>query len=107
MIYLPPQKIAQGEPFHYDFTVIGQDWTGYTGTATYKVVPGDTEALLSVPVTANAGGMVQIDLTAEQTRLLPALPRIGFYHRAICEVALGNGTDAQTFQMRVSVAGKL
>ena len=36
MNILPAMKIAQGESFAYSVTVVGRDWTGYTGTATFK-----------------------------------------------------------------------
>lgn len=118
MIQLPPMKIAQGEPFAYDFTVQGQDWTGYTGTATFKRAPqavtrsnewfDDTvEPILSVAVTADAAGLIQIGLTAAQTATFPALPRLGFFRQAVCEVSMTNGADVQKFQARVMVGTKI
>lgn len=114
MIQLPPMKIAQGEPFGYDFTVSGQNWTGYTGTATFKrtlkavtgsnLLTGEEEPIVTVSVTANAAGLVQIGLTAAQTALFPALDRQGYFRQAVCQVSLTNGTDVQRFQARVLVA---
>lgn len=103
MIQLPPMKIAQGEPFAYDFTVQGQDWTGWTGTATFKrslkAVTGS-----KVSVTADAAGLIQIGLTAAQTAEFPALDRQGYFKQAVCEVSMTNGTDVQKYQARVLVA---
>jgi len=115
MIQLPPMKIAQGEPFGYDFTVSGQDWTGYTGTATFKrslkAVPrsnywltSEEEPIITVTVTANSAGLIQIGLTAAQTALFPALDRQGYFRQAVCEVSMTNGSDVQKFQSRVLVA---
>ena len=75
-------KIAQGEPYGYDFTVEGQDWTGYAGTATFKRSPeggqrlrwwitGAEEPILTVDVTADATGVIQIGLTSAETALFP------------------------------------
>lgn len=115
MIQLPPMKIAQGEPFGYDFTVQGQDWTGYTGTATFKRslksvtgsywwLTSEQEPIVTVTVTANSAGLIQIGLTAAQTALFPALDRQGYFRQAVCEVSMTNGTDVQKFQSRVLVA---
>ena len=111
-------KIAQGEPFAYDFTVQGQDWTGWTGTATFKrsvkaVTSGnllcetDVEPIVAVDVTADAAGLIQIGLTATQTALFPALPRQGYFRQAVCEVSMTDGTDVQAFQARVLVAASM
>ena len=115
MIQLPPMKIAQGEPFAYDFTVEGQDWTGWTGTATFKrsvkaVTSGnswtetESEPIVEVDVTADAAGLIQIALTKAQTALFPALDRQGYFRQAMCQVTMVNGLDAQAFQARVLVA---
>ena len=115
MIQLPPMKIAQGEPFAYDFTVQGQDWTGWTGTATFKrslkAVTGSnwwiastSEPIATVSVTADAAGLIQIGLTAAQTAEFPALDRQGYFKKAVCEVSMTNGTDVQKYQARVLVA---
>ena len=113
-----PMKIAQGEPFNYEFTVEGQDWTGYTGTATFKrsvkaVARTDwtgvnpTEPLLEVTVDAQADGDVLLALTAAQTATLPALNRVGYFRQAVCEFNLTDGTDVQKFQCRVLVAAEI
>ena len=31
-----PMRITRGEPFSWSATVTGQDWTGYTGTVTFR-----------------------------------------------------------------------
>lgn len=115
MIQLPPMKIAQGEPYGYDFTVQGQDWTGYTGTATFKRslkavtgsywwVTAEQEPIVTVDVTADSTGLIQIGLTAAQTADFPALDRQGYFRQAVCQVTMTSGADVQTFQARVLVA---
>lgn len=117
MQQLPPMKIAQGEPFGYDATVTGQDWTGYTGTATFKARPkakwrlldGNVieEPIIVVEALGNAAGLVQIGLSAAETAAFPALPRLGYFHRAVCEISMSNGADVQKYQARVSVAAEI
>jgi len=119
MIQLPPMKIAQGEPFAYDVTVTGQDWTGYTGTATFKarpkaiwrIVDGEPqqEPIIAVTATGDAVGLIQFGLSATETATFPALPRLGYFHRAVCEIAMSNAStgDVQRFQARVSVAAQI
>lgn len=118
MIQLPPMKIAQGEGFGYDFTVEGVDWTGYTGTATFKrsvkAVTGSNwwsdeqvEPIVTVDVVSDAAGLIQIALTPAQTALFPALDRQGYFRQAVCEVSMTNGTDVQKFQARVMVAASV
>lgn len=115
MIQLPPMKIAQGEPFGYDFTVEGKNWTGYTGTATFKrslkAVAGvnwwlttQEEPIVTVSVVADATGLVQIALTKTQTADFPTLDRQGYFRQAVCQVTMTSGADVQTFQARVLVA---
>lgn len=115
MIQLPPMKIAQGEPWGYDFTVEGQDWTGYTGTATFKRslkavtgyrwwIDNQSEPIVTVSVVADASGLIQIALTAAQTADFPALDRQGYFRQAVCQVTMTSGADVQTFQARVLVA---
>jgi len=115
MIQLPPMKIAQGEPYAYEFTVQGQDWTGWTGTATFKrsvkavtsgnlLCESDVEPIVAVSVTSDAAGLIQIALTKAQTALFPALNRQGYFRQAMCQVSLVSGSDAQAFQARVLVA---
>ena len=120
MTRLPPMKIAQGEPFAYAATVVGQDWTGYTGTATFKTAPkaqwtrgnewpfdSKQEPFLTVTATGNAGGVMQFALTAEQTGEFPALPRLGFYRQAVCQIEMTDGTDVQMFQATVSTGAQI
>lgn len=118
MNYLPPMQIAQGEPFSYDFTVVGQDWTGYTGTATFKARPqakwrlvdGNPvqEPIITVDAIGDAAGLIQVGLSATETATFPALPRVGYFHRAVCEVVMSDGAgDVQRYQARVSVASAL
>ncbi len=117
-IYLPAMKVAQGEPFAYDFTVTGQSWTGYTGTATFKTAPqarswrrvnstySETalEPIVSVTATGDSSGVVQFSLTGTQTALFPAQAKLGYRRQAVCEISMTNGADTQKFQCRVSVA---
>jgi hypothetical protein len=113
-------KIAQGETFGYDVTVVGQNWTGYTGTATFKRAPQaparrywwwdqQNEPIVTVTATGDAAGLIQFGMTAAQTALLPALPRLGYFRQAVCEIAMTNAStgDVQRFQARVSVAGQI
>lgn len=112
-----PVRVYQGEPGSYDFTVTGQNWTGWTGTAKFKRAPkavtrsdyyaSDVEPILEVPVTADAAGLIQVGWTAAQADLFPALPRLGLFRRGVCEVSMTNGTDVQKFQARVMVAASI
>ncbi len=117
-----PMRISQGEPFAYDVTVEGQNWTGYTGTVTFKSHPkaqwrkaidwpfGEVqEPFLTVPATGDAAGLIQFGLSAAQTAIFPALPRLGFFRQAVCEIAMTNAStgDVQVFQTTVSVAGRI
>lgn len=120
MIRLPPMKIAQGEPFAYAVTVDGQDWTGYTGTATFKSAPKaqwrrgpdnllltTEEPLLTVTATGDALGEIEFNLTSTQTATLPALPVLGYRRQAVCEISMTDGTDVQKFQATVSIAAQI
>lgn len=110
---LPPIKIAQGESFAYDVTVVGQDWTGWTGTATFKTAPqakwrtvdGDEvqEPILTVDAIGDAAGLIQVGLSATQTADLPALPRLGYFRTCVMEISMTDGTDVQKYQANVSV----
>lgn len=117
---LPPMKISQGEPFAYDVTVSGQDWTGYTGTVRFKAAPKAQwlrnnnwpfaemqEPFLTVTATGDAAGLVQFGLTSAETATFPSLPRLGFYRQAVCEIEMTDGTDVQLFQATVSVATRI
>lgn len=113
MIIDAPMTITQGEPFAYDFTVTGQDWTGWTGTATFKrkpqaVTEGEkVEPILTLTATGDAAGLVQIGGTAADADLFPALPRLGFNRTAVCEISMTDGTDVKKYQVRVFVAAKV
>lgn len=107
MIIDAPMTITQGEPFAYDFTVTGQDWTGWTGTATFKKVPKADETFLTLTATGDPAGLVQIGVTAEDADLFPALPRLGFNRTAVCEISMTDGTDVKKYQVRVFVAAKV
>jgi hypothetical protein len=112
-----PVRVYQGEPGSYDFTVEGQDWTGWTGTAKFKRAPqavtrsdwysDAVEPILEVAVDADAAGLIQVGWTAAQADLFPALPRLGLFRRAVCEVSMTDGTDVQKFQARVMVGTKV
>lgn len=117
MDFLPPMKIAQGEPFSYSATVVGQDWTGYTGTAIFKTKPqavasyinGEAvqEPILTDTVTGNSAGLLSFALTGTETAELPALPRLGYFHAGVMQITMTNGTDTKRYQARVSVAGAI
>lgn len=101
MNYLPPIKVTQGQPFAYEMTVTGQDWTGITGTVTIKEIPGGDE-LVEKAVTATALGVVSFSLTAAETLLLTALPVLGYRATGVFQIAM---SDGQLFQGNVGVAG--
>ena len=109
MNILPAMKIAQGESFAYSVTVVGRDWTGYTGTATFKAKPQDDGAILTATATGDNAGLIQVGLTATETAELPALPRLGWNRTCTCEIVMENTTtgDVQRLQMPVSVASKV
>lgn len=105
MIDLPGIKTTQGEAFDGEFTLSGQDWTGFTGTGTIKRKRSDEEALLTFTPVGDANGRVtyQIANTAD----LPALPRSGTFATCWCQIRMTNGSDVVTFQFPVGVAGAL
>lgn len=118
MQYLPPIKITRGEPFAYAATVVGQDWTGWTGTVIfrrnrqiyrvhYEILGNEVDPILTETVTGDAAGEVQFSLTATQTLLFPALQRIGFFAQGKFEISMTNGADVQKFQGRFSTAETL
>lgn len=112
-----PVRVYQGVPGSYDFTVTGQNWTGWTGTAKFKRTPqavtrndyytNQIEPILEVDVTAGAAGLIQVGWTAAQADLFPALPRLGLFRRAVCEVSMSNGVDTKKYQARVMVGAKI
>ena len=112
-----PVSVYQGEPGSYDFTVTGQDWTGWTGTAKFKRAVGavtrnsdyssDVDPILEVTVDADAAGLIQVGWTAAQADLFPALPRLGRFRQAVCEVSMTDGTDVKKYQARVMVGAKI
>lgn len=116
IIISAPMRITRGEGFSWTAIVIGQNWTGYTGTVTfrrnrlrrllpeYAFLNTETDPILVVPVTGNASGTLSFNLTASQTDLFPALDRMGWFAQAKAEISMTNGTDVQKFQTRVSVA---
>jgi len=119
MIRLPAMKIAQGEPFSYEMTVVSQVWTGWTGTASFKIAPKSlyrvdtssglisSDPFLTVSVSADALGVVQFSLTSTETATFPALPVLGYRRQAVCEISMTNGTDVQKFQAAVLVAAQI
>ena len=120
MTRLPPMKIAQGEPFAYSATIVGEDFTGYTGTVKFKAAPkaqwlrnnnwpfADVqEPFLTVTATGSALGVIQFALTAEETASFPVLPRLGFYRQAVCEITMTDGSDVQIFQATVSTGAQI
>ncbi len=117
---LPAMKVSQGEPFAYSRTITGQDWTGYTGTVKFKSAPKadwrratewpfteTQEPFLTATVTGDAAGVLTFNLTAAQTALFPALPKLGFYRQAVAEIAMTNGPDVKIYQATVSTAAQI
>ncbi len=110
-------RITRGEPFSWSATVVGQDWTGYTGTITFRsnskrrmLTPDygfttiEQDPILTETVTGNGSGVLSFSLTAAQTDLFPTLDRIGWFSQAKAEISMTDGTDVQKFQVRVSTA---
>ncbi len=104
MNFLAPIKVTQGEPFSSTFTLTGQDWTGYTGTVTYKKAP-QGDLIVETAATGDALGVVTFALTAAQTAEFPAKAALGFRKVGVYQVRLSNGSDVQTFQENLFVAG--
>lgn len=105
-VFLPPFDVTQGEPAAFQFTVQGRDWTGYTGAVIIKASRRDRDALLTLEPTLGADGSVTVALTAEQTALLPALPRAGRFVKAVMQVRV-TGATTETFQGNLSVSAQL
>ena len=112
-----PARITRGEPYAWSTTVVGQDWTGWTGTVTFRrnavrrmltpdygFLDTETDPILQATVTGDAAGVLSFSLTAAQTDLFPALDRIGWFARARAEVSMTDGADVRKYQFRVSVA---
>lgn len=112
-----PARITRGEPFAWSATVIGQDWTGWTGTVTFRrnrlrrmltpdygFTEADADPILTAAVTGNASGVLSFSLTASQTDLFPALDRMGWFAQAKAEISMTDGADVRKYQFRVSTA---
>lgn len=115
-----PARITRGEPFAWSATVIGQDWTGWTGTVTFRrnrqrrmttpdygFLAAEADPILTQTVAGDADGLFSFNLTAAETDLFPALDRMGWFAQAKAEVSMTNGTDVRKYQFRVSVAESL
>ncbi len=102
---LPAIKVVQGEPFASSFTLTGQDWTGYTGTVSYKKAP-QGEEILETDATGDALGEVTFDLTAAETDAFPAFPVIGYRKVGVYQIRMTQASpeDVQTFQGDLHVA---
>jgi hypothetical protein len=112
-----PMRITRGEPFSWTATVVGQDFSTYTGTITFRsnrkrrmLTPDygfttiDQDPILTEAVTGDAVGVLSFSLTAAQTDLFPTLDRIGWYANAKAEISMTDGSDVQKYQIRVSTA---
>ena len=112
-----PMRITRGEPFSWSATVTGQDWTGYTGTVTFRsnrpvrrmMTPdygftAEADPILTATVTGSALGVLSFSLTAAETDLFPALDRMGWFAQAKAEISMTDGTDVAKYQTRVSTA---
>ena len=112
-----PMRITRGEPFSWSATVTGQDWTGYTGTVTFRsnrpvrrmLTPdygftAEADPILTAVVTGSALGVLSFSLTAAETDLFPALDRMGWFAQAKAEISMTDGTDVAKYQTRVSTA---
>ena len=101
MNFLGVIRITQGRAFDYEATVQGQDWTGITGVATFKEVPGG-DVLLTETVTGDALGVLSFSLSAVDTAELPAQGTLGYRATCIFQIVM---SDGQLFQGNVGVAG--
>jgi hypothetical protein len=112
-----PMRVTRGEPVSWAATVTGQDWTGYTGTVTFRrnrvlrafqpdygIYTTESDPIVTATVTGNGAGVMSFSLTAAETDLFPSLPRIGWFSQAKAEIEMTDGSDVQKFQIRVSVA---
>ena len=112
-----PMRITRGEGFSWSATVTGQDWTGYTGTVTFRsnrpvrrmLTPdygftAEADPILTATVTGSALGVLSFSLTAAETDLFPALDRMGWFAQAKAEISMTDGTDVAKYQTRVSTA---
>ena len=112
-----PARITRGEPFAWSATVVGQDWTGWTGTVTFRrnlvrrmltpdygFLTAESDPIVTEVVTGDALGELSFALTTTQTDLFPALDRIGWFANARAEVSMTDGTDVKKYQFRVSTA---
>ena len=112
-----PMRITRGEPFSWSATVTGQDWTGYTGTVTFRsnrpvrrmLTPdygftAEADPILTAVVTGSALGVLSFSLTAAETDLFPGLDRMGWFAQAKAEISMTDGTDVAKYQTRVSTA---
>ena len=112
-----PMRITRGEPFSWSATVTGQDWTGYTGTVTFRsnrpvrrmLTPdygftAEADPIYTATVTGSALGVLSFSLTAAETDLFPALDRMGWFAQAKAEISMTDGTDVAKYQTRVSTA---
>ncbi len=119
MQILPSLRITRGEPFAYDVTVTNQSWVGYSGSMVFRPQPivrrsnyrSDKDyftepPLLIVDAVGDSSGLIQVSLTAEQTALLPSVPKIGFFPTAVFEIYMTRATPADTkrFQGYVNTA---
>lgn len=115
IIISAPMRISRGEPYAWTATVVGQDWTGYTGLVTFRrnnrlpratddVWDEASDVILTETVTGDAVGVLSFSLTAAETLLFPALERMGWFAQGKAEINMTNGTDVQKFQIRVSTA---
>ena len=105
MILLPAIKVTQGDAFSSSFTVTGQDWTGYTGAVIYRTAP-QGEDILDTTCTGDALGEVTFSLTAAQTADFPAAAKVGYRKVGVYQIRM-TGTDTQTFQGDLMVAGAI
>lgn len=115
IIISAPMRISRGEPYSWTATVVGQNWTGYTGLVTFRrtyslprsvddVWDEANDVILTEAVTGDAVGVIAFNLTAAETLLFPALGRMGWFTQAKAEINMTNGTDVHKFQVRVSTA---
>jgi hypothetical protein len=102
---LPAIKLTQGEVFTSTFTVVGQDWTGYTGEVVYKKSP-QGEAIFNDTATGNASGVVSFGMTAEETALFPAFPVLGYRKVGVYQVTMTRFSprDVRRYQGDLHVA---
>jgi hypothetical protein len=117
---LPTMQVTQGSPIDDEFTLRGQDLTGWTGEVRflrrytsvrrgYDFTGEGVDPIATVtPSLTVTGGNTVVATTVADTAGFPVLERVGFFVTARAEYRLtGPSGEVQLFQRPVAVAGRL